>query len=155
MRTASLSACSILQMHIVPPKLMIESQIRRKASTKVLVSKSFHSIKHMWYHYFLSQIETNTKRSNGKGVAERTQSHLIKKNFLQRFHRRWQSLGRITLISQLLLLFASATPAASSSAALLRSSSRQPGPLPTTGVWKFSGLGSMLLSFDRPKPQSE
>jgi hypothetical protein len=82
MRTASLSACSILQMHIVPPKLMIESQIRRKASTKVLVSKSFHSIKHMWYHYFLSQIETNTKRSNGKGVAERTQSHLIKKKCL-------------------------------------------------------------------------
>jgi hypothetical protein len=64
-----------------------------------------------------------------------------------------QSQHALPGLNQLLLLFASA-PAASSSAARLRSSSRHPCPLPTTGVWKFSGLGSMP-SFDRPKPHSE
>ena len=57
------------------------------------------------------------------------------------------------LIPHVFVFFASG-PAPSSSPGLFRSSSRQPCPFGTTGVWKFSGEGNALGSPDLPKPHS-
>ena len=141
--------------------LGIEIKSNLPTTQKNLYPKSFHFIKTYVVSLFpLPDREKNNKfRKEIERVAERILSHLIIKICLAAFHKRRPYTEAIcrpnhSETSQPLALFASAAPA-SSSAALLRSSSRHPDPLPTTGVWKFNGLGSMLLSFDRPKPQSE
>lgn len=132
-------------------QLVSSIQVRPKGfrPKSIVVQEEFHSIKTMWYHYFPSPEKNNKKIEKSRRKIP-VPFHHQKKGHTEKEICRPESL----LISQLLLLFASAAPT-SSSAALLRSSSRQPDPFPTTGVWKFSGLGSMLLSFDRPKPHSE